>query len=126
MTNFLNAACVPKDEQVEVVKIQLTDVVRTWWLAEEERLEPRIAWEFMNSFYERFFLKTTLRKMEQQFINMPQGSRNIDEYAAKFLRLSRFAPYMVAEEEDLANQFQQGLRLDIQKFLVTQPLRTYS
>ena len=33
---------------------------------------------------------------------------------------------MVAEEEDRANRFQQGLRLDIQKFLVTQPLRTYS
>ena len=33
---------------------------------------------------------------------------------------------MVAEEEDWANRFQQGLRLDIQKFLVTQPLRTYS
>ena len=33
---------------------------------------------------------------------------------------------MVAEEEDRANRFQQGLRLDIQKFLVTQQLGTYS
>jgi len=33
---------------------------------------------------------------------------------------------MVTEEEDQANRFQQGLRLGIQKFLVTQPLRTYS
>ena len=80
----------------------------------------------MDSFYERFFPKTARREMEQQFINLQQGSRSIDEYAAKFLRLSRFAPYMVAEEEDRANRFQQGLRFDIQKFLVTQPLRTYS
>ena len=50
----------------------------------------------------------------------------MDEYAAKFLRLSRFAPYMVAEEENRANRFQQDLRLDIQKFLVTQLLGTYS
>jgi len=127
MTNLLTAARVPKDKQVEVVKVQLTDVARTWWLAEEERLEPPIPWEqFMDSFYERFFPKTAQREMEQQFINLQHGSRSIDEYAAEFLRLSRFAPYIVAAEKDWANRFQQGLRLEIQKFLVTQPLRTYS
>jgi len=30
MTNLLNAAHVPKDDQVEVIKNQLTDVARTW------------------------------------------------------------------------------------------------
>ena len=71
MSNLLTVARVPKDEQVEVVKVQLTDVARTWWLAEEERLEPPIAWEqFMNSFYERFFPKAARREMEQQFINL--------------------------------------------------------
>ena len=45
MTNLLTAARVPRDEQVEVVKVQLTDLARTWWLAEEKRLEPPIAWE---------------------------------------------------------------------------------
>jgi len=91
MTNLLNASRVPKDEQVQVVKVQLTDVARTWWLAEEERLEPPIAWEqFMDSFYERFFPKTARRKMEQQFINLQQGSRSINEYAAEFLRLDQF------------------------------------
>ena len=65
MTNLLTAARVPKDKQVEVVKVQLTDVARTWWLAEEERLEPPIPWEqFMDSFYERFFPKTAQREME--------------------------------------------------------------
>jgi len=64
--------------------------------------------------------------MEQQFINLRQESRTVDKYAAKFLRLSQFAPYMVAKDEDQANQFKQGLRLDIQKFLIAQQLRTYS
>ena len=71
MTNLLNVAHAPKDEQVEVVKVQLTNVARTWWLAEEERLKPPIAWEkFMDSFYDRFFPKTARREMEQQFINV--------------------------------------------------------
>ena len=43
MTNLLNAACVPKDDQVEVIKIQLTNVARTWWIAEEEWLEKLVA-----------------------------------------------------------------------------------
>jgi len=50
----------------------------------------------------------------------------VDEYIAEFLRLIWFAPYMVAEEEDRANRFQQGLRRDIQMYLVTQPSGTYS
>ena len=59
MTNLLNAARVPAEDQVEVVKVQMTDVARTWWLTEEERLEKPITWErFSESFYERFFLKT--------------------------------------------------------------------
>jgi len=57
--------------------------------------------------------------MEQQFVNLRQGSRTVNEYAAEFLSLSRFAPYMVGKDENQANRFQQGLRLDIQKFLVT-------
>jgi len=53
MTNLLNAARVSKDDQVEVIKIQLIDVARTWWIAEEERLEKPVPWEkFTESFYE--------------------------------------------------------------------------
>ena len=71
MTNLLNAARVPAEDQVEVVKVQMTDVARTWWLAEEERLEKPVTWErFSESFYERFFPKTARREMEQQFINL--------------------------------------------------------
>ena len=97
MTNLLNAAYVLAVDQVEVVKVQMADLARTWWLAEEERLR------FYESFYERFFPKTARREMAQQFINLRQWSRMVDEYAAEFLRLSRFAPHMVAEDEDPAN-----------------------
>ena len=50
----------------------------------------------------------------------------MDEFAAEFLRLSRFAPYMVADEEKRATRFQQGLRVDIQMLLIPHQLRTYS
>ena len=50
----------------------------------------------------------------------------MDEYAAEFLRLSRFASYMVSDEEKRASRFQQGLKMDIQIFLIPQQLKTYS
>ena len=75
-------------------------MARTWWLAEEARLEKPITWDqFSKSFYERFFSKTAQKEMEDQFIRLQQRDQTVDEYAAEFLRLSRFAPYMVANEE---------------------------
>ena len=55
MINLLNAAHVPNDNQVEVIKTQLIDMARTLWIAEEERLEKPVAWEkFPENFYEQF------------------------------------------------------------------------
>jgi len=43
--DLMKAARIPDENQVEVAKIQLKDVVRTWWLAEEARLEKPINWD---------------------------------------------------------------------------------
>ena len=85
---------------MEVAKIQLKDVARTWWLAEEARLDKPITWDqFCKIFYDRFFPTTAQKEMEEQFIRLQQWNRSVDEYATEFLRLSRFAPYMVTDEE---------------------------
>ena len=73
--------------------------------------------QFLRGFYERFFPATAQKEMEEQFIKLQQFNRSVDEYDAEFLRLSRFAPYMVGDEEKRANRFQQGLKMDIQYFL---------
>ena len=39
MTNLFKAARIPNKKQVKMAKIQLKDVARTWWPAEEARLE---------------------------------------------------------------------------------------
>ena len=46
-------------------------------------------------------------------MNLRQWDRTIDAYAAEFVRLSRFAPMLVADEEDKANHFRQGLKPEI-------------
>ena len=51
---------------MKVAKIQLKDVARTWWMAEEARLEKPLTWgQFSKSFYERFFLVTAQKEMKE-------------------------------------------------------------
>jgi len=70
-TDLLKAAWIPDKNQVKVIKIQLKDVGRTWWLAEEARLERPIIWDqFSKGFYERFFPATAQKEMEEQFIRL--------------------------------------------------------
>ena len=72
-TDLLKEAQIPNENQVKVVKIQLKDVARTWWLTEKVRLENPISWEqFSRGFYERFFPATAQKKMEEQFIRLQQ------------------------------------------------------
>ena len=107
-------ARVPDENQVEVAKIQLKDAARTWWLAEEATLEKPITWDqFLKGFYKRFFPATAQKDMEEQFNRLQQRNRSMNEYAAELLRLSKFAPYMVTNEEKRASEFQQGLKMDI-------------
>jgi len=56
---------------------------------------------------------TAKAEIERQFINLNQGGRTVDQYATEFTRLSRFAPYMVAQEGDRARNFLQGLDINI-------------
>ena len=70
-TDLLKEAQIPDENQVEVVKIQLKDVARTWWLAEEARLERPITWDqFLKGFYEMFFPAMTQKEIEEQFIRL--------------------------------------------------------
>jgi hypothetical protein len=43
--NLLEAANIPAADQVKVVKIQLTDVARSWWLFEEAKHPGPITWK---------------------------------------------------------------------------------
>ena len=64
--------------------------------------------------------------MEERFYQLRQHDLSVDAYAAEFARLSRFAPSMVADEEDRAYRFQQGLRIGLQRMIVSSMMTTYA
>ena len=105
MTNFLEAANIPAADHVKVVKIQLKDIARSWWLAEEAKQHGQLTWkQFSDGFYERFFPQRTKQEMGEKFLRLKQWDKTVDQYAAEFQRLSRFAPNMVKEEIDWASR----------------------
>ena len=95
---LLEAANISEEDKVKVVKIQLLDVAHTWWQAKKEKLDEVVSWKvFSESFREKFYPSTARADMEQQFINLKQGGKSMDEYAEEFTCLSRFASYMVSK-----------------------------
>ena len=126
MTNFLEAANIPASDHVKVVKIQLKGIARSWWLAEEGKQQGQLTWkQFSDGFYERFFPQTAKQEMGEKFLRLKQWDKTVDQYAAEFQRLSRFAPNMVREEIDRASRLQQGLRIIVKKHLASHQLDTY-
>lgn len=96
------------------MKIQLTDVTKTWWKSEKARLGGPIAWKiFSDGFYARFFPLTALDNTEQRFIKLRQESRTVDVYAIEFSRLNKFSSNLMAEKRENAHRLQQGLSLEI-------------
>jgi hypothetical protein len=45
----------------------------------------------------------------QEFTDLVQGSMTVEQYASKFIELSRFSPYLVFIEELKARKFECGL-----------------
>ncbi|XP_056163718.1 uncharacterized protein LOC130137043 [Syzygium oleosum] len=58
-------------------------------------------------------------------LKLRQNQMTVDQYEAKFARLSKFAPRIVDHPEDKARRFRDGLRADIRSQLIPVNLRTY-
>jgi len=123
---LLKAARVPEADRVDVVSIQLTDLAHLWWTNEMERLGVPATWDmFTEAFMDKFFPETAKFEMERRFTNLIQGNRSVDDYAAEFTRLSRFAPALVADEATRARRFKMGLDFSILENVVSLRLSTF-
>lgn len=89
MKNLLKVVRIPKKNRVEVVCIQLTDVARTWWLADEVRHQEPLNWKkFMEVFHARFFQVSEKQVMRKKFLELQQRDQVVNTYAAVLVRLS--------------------------------------
>ena len=61
-------------------------------------------------FFENYFPESMKNKMEIKFLELKQGNMSVEEYAAKFNELARFATHQVDTEARKARRFEQGLK----------------
>lgn len=61
-----------------------------------------------------------------KFAQLKQNNLIVDQYEAKFAKLSRFAPRLVENKEDKVKRFWDGLRPDIRSRLILLNLKDYN
>ncbi|KAJ6808899.1 uncharacterized protein M6B38_166170 [Iris pallida] len=106
----LELAEVPRALWVASAASQFFDIALTWYRTDPRASVRGISWEdFRKLFKEKFYPDVALTALEGQFVSLVQGSSSVDEYAAEFFRLSRFAPSLIQNEGCKARKFRRGL-----------------
>uniref|UniRef100_A0A2N9II25 Retrotransposon gag domain-containing protein n=1 Tax=Fagus sylvatica TaxID=28930 RepID=A0A2N9II25_FAGSY len=100
---------------VEKWLIEMVKAFRVLRCAEEENV----------AFYEKFFPTSAPLQKEREFIKLEQGNIIVSQYKAEFARLARFAPTLVADEDNKARRFEERLRPRIKTQVMASELTIY-
>ncbi|KAI5321303.1 hypothetical protein L3X38_030374 [Prunus dulcis] len=105
------------EDRVRLATFLLKGNAYHWWKAVKRGYEnpAAINWgEFQRVFSEQFYPPSYRHAKKSEFLYLKQGSMSVMEYEHKFNELSRFAPELVATEEDRCRRFEEGLWWEIQ------------
>jgi hypothetical protein len=102
---------------VNYATFKLTAEAERWWTSKKDHLQQQvgegvpITWkDFKDAFLERFFPQSVQLAKAQEFTDLVQGSSTVEQYAARFIELSLFAPYLVPTEDLKARKFERRLQ----------------
>ncbi|XP_042983274.1 uncharacterized protein LOC122312677 [Carya illinoinensis] len=85
-----------------------------------------LSWErFKEEFDNRFFPDSVKQQKAQEFASLTQGSLTVEQYAAKFMALGRFAPHLISTQKMQAQKFQAGLLPRIQSQVACLRIENY-
>ncbi|XP_019184958.1 PREDICTED: uncharacterized protein LOC109179936 [Ipomoea nil] len=118
LLNGNNRGGCPEDQRVEAVVYYLQGEVDHWWVMEGPIVQAREGFDwgmFKMVMRERFYLEHVKAAKYEEFLHLEQGSLTVQEYHARFVALSRFAPTLVLDEASRAHKFIRGLHYDAQK-----------
>lgn len=98
-----------EEEKVRFGIYMLQGNANNWWkskLHTHGGNPTAYIWEmFSTAFYVKYFLKSKLRQLERQFLDLKKGSMSV-EYEAEFDRLSCFAPKLNKDDESRAKRIE--------------------
>ncbi|MQM17765.1 hypothetical protein Taro_050742 [Colocasia esculenta] len=120
---FATMRC-PAVDRVVLAAYQLRSFVLEWWRLKMQttfagRTEEAITWsEFLDVFNDTFFPIQVQQVKREQFQTLQQGNSSVLEYQMRFMALSRYAPYVVSDNNMMVEYFIRGLRVELQDAIV--------
>ncbi|XP_010468593.1 PREDICTED: uncharacterized protein LOC104748688 [Camelina sativa] len=112
--NFDNARC-PHEYRMDLAVQYLKDEALVWWEKVVDQAQGRyeLTWaDFKTEFSRKYFPREAMDRMEEEFLELCQGTMTVRQYDREFDRLSRFAGRFMNEEE-LIRRFLRGLRIEL-------------
>ncbi|MQL83368.1 hypothetical protein Taro_015861 [Colocasia esculenta] len=78
-----------------------------------------VAWaKFVHLFKAKYIPEHVQDRIEQEFLTLSQGSMSVLEYEARFVKLSKYAPHIMADERRKVKKFIMGLKPSLRTRLV--------
>nr|XP_027090374.1 uncharacterized protein LOC113711405 [Coffea arabica] len=119
-----------EERQVTFAAFQFEGATRSWWNLIKVNWDrnhiPRTWTNFTREFNAKFLPPLIQEKIEDDFIKCRQGAVSVAEYEIQFMKLSRFAPELVATEQRRVRRFMQGLNVKIQEGLAAVQIDTFA
>ncbi|XP_057962179.1 uncharacterized protein LOC131153752 [Malania oleifera] len=132
MEKILTVLNCTKEQKVLFNTFKLTRKAKQWWqavkLLEEQRAVPMVmTWgRFKDVFYDRYFPATPKNVKANEFFNLTQGHLTVQQYTARFVEVSHFAPFMVLDEYQKERMFERGLEQRIHEHVACFQIHDFS
>ncbi|KAL3498592.1 hypothetical protein ACH5RR_041324 [Cinchona calisaya] len=120
----------PEDVKVLVDIPFLVGDAENWWRSMEPMIDVAgndITWEeFKEMFLDQYFPRALRKKRQNDFYSLRQiRNMTVLQYANKFTSLGRLCPKVFEDEEEKMDQFEQGLRAEIECQLASHKFTTF-
>jgi len=131
MERIFRAMVTNNDQKVRLATHMLAEEAEYWLTSTKRKIEASgdvITWvRFKNEFLKKYFPEDLRTKKEAEFLNLKQGSMYAAEYASKYEELSRFCPYINAEDAMVSKcvKFENGLRTEIYQYICFHEIRDF-
>ncbi|KAL3745926.1 hypothetical protein ACJRO7_014945 [Eucalyptus globulus] len=117
-------------EKVVLATYHLQGIASTWWRTTNGIVFPEGVVPKWNAFVEVFngtYFSDNAREMKTiEFQCLRQGTMTMDQYEAKFAKLSRYTPELVQNLVGRARRFRVGLRPEVRSSMVPLNLKDYN
>ena len=118
MEKLLRAFKCTDAQKVLYATYALQGSTNRWWSSTEPLLSTElgedtpITWEKFKEVFNRTYFPDVVRdRNAREFSDLVQGAMTVEEYVAKFVELSRFAPYLIPDESKKVKSFGRALMI---------------